>query len=205
MQPHDLGQNLRFRKADVVEETAAQKRVRQFLFVVRSDDDHRPVDRAHRLAGLVDVKLHPVEFLQKVVWKLDIGLVDLVDQQHHAGRGVERLPEFALLDIVAHLMHPRLAQLAVAQAADGVIFVKTLLCFGCGFYVPLNQGHIQGCRHLTRKLGLSGARLALHQERALQRDGSIDGNRKVIGGDIGRGGGKFHNRIKALRLCLATS
>jgi DnaK suppressor protein len=102
-------------------------------------------------------------------------------------------------------MHPRLAQLAVAQAADGVIFVKTLLRLGCGFYVPLNQRHIQRGRYLTRKLGLSGARLALYQERALQRDGSIDGHRKVISGDIGRGGRKFHNWIKALRLCLATS
>jgi hypothetical protein len=69
-------------KLDVVEEAAAQEGVRQFLLVVRGDDDDRPVGGLHRLAGLVDVELHPVEFLEEVVGKLDVGLVDLVDQQH---------------------------------------------------------------------------------------------------------------------------
>ena len=66
---------------DVVEEAAAQERVGQFLFVVRGDDDDRAFDGLHRFAGLVDVELHPIEFLQQVVRKLDVGLVDLVDQQ----------------------------------------------------------------------------------------------------------------------------
>ena len=35
-----------------------------------------------RLAGLVDIELHAVEFEQEIVGKLDVGLVDLVDQQH---------------------------------------------------------------------------------------------------------------------------
>ena len=38
--------------------------------------------RPDGLAGLVDVEFHAVEFEQKVVGKLDIGLVDLVDEQH---------------------------------------------------------------------------------------------------------------------------
>ena len=33
---------------------------------------------------LVDVELHAVELLQQVVGELDVGLVDLVDQQHGA-------------------------------------------------------------------------------------------------------------------------
>jgi hypothetical protein len=37
-----------------------------------------------RLAGLVDMELHPVELLQEVVRELDVGLVDLVDQQDRA-------------------------------------------------------------------------------------------------------------------------
>ena len=35
-----------------------------------------------RLAGLVDVELHAIELQQQVVRELDVGLVDLVDQQH---------------------------------------------------------------------------------------------------------------------------
>ena len=41
-----------------------------------------PDARLHQLARLVDVELHAVEFEQQVVRKLDVGLVDLVDQQH---------------------------------------------------------------------------------------------------------------------------
>jgi hypothetical protein len=75
-------------EADVVEEAAAQEGVRQLLLVVRGDDDDRPDLGGDRLAGLVDVELHPIEFLQQVVRELDVGLVDLVDQQDRAhGRG----------------------------------------------------------------------------------------------------------------------
>ena len=43
-------------------------------------------------SGLVDEELHAIEFLQQVVRELDVGLVDLVDQQHRALVGDERLP-----------------------------------------------------------------------------------------------------------------
>ncbi len=64
-----------------------------------------PLAGAHRLAGLVDVKLHPVEVLEKVVRKLDIRLVDLVDQKDHATLRLERLPELALADIGRDIVH----------------------------------------------------------------------------------------------------
>ena len=48
--------------------------------------------RPHRLAGLVDVELHAVEFEQEVVRELDIGLVDLVDQQHRPLARARRRP-----------------------------------------------------------------------------------------------------------------
>jgi hypothetical protein len=40
------------------------------------------------------VEFHAVEFLQQVVGELDVGLVDLVDQQHGAWGG-EGLPQLA--------------------------------------------------------------------------------------------------------------
>ena len=40
--------------------------------------------RLDGLVGLVDVEFHPIEFLQEVVRELDVGLVDLVDQQDWA-------------------------------------------------------------------------------------------------------------------------
>ena len=110
-----------------MEKATAQERVGQFLFVVGGDDHHGTMHSTHSLAGLVNVKLHPVEFLQQIVRKLDIGLVHFVNQQNHAGRGGERLPQLARLDIVAHIVDAGISQLAVAQPADGVIFIQALL------------------------------------------------------------------------------
>src|SRR5688572_26026978 len=94
---------------DVVEEAAAQKGVRQLLLVVRGDDDDRAPLRAHRLAGLVDVELHAVELEQEVVRELDVGLVDLVDEEHRPRLGGEGVPELAALDVVADVGDARVA------------------------------------------------------------------------------------------------
>src|SRR5690606_41785494 len=48
----DLLQRLHVRKADIVEEAAAQESVGQFLFVVGSDDDDRAMRGANCLARL---------------------------------------------------------------------------------------------------------------------------------------------------------
>ena len=69
------------------------------------------------------MELHPVEFLQQVVGELDVGLVDLVDQQHHLAGGGEGLPELAAPDVVGDVVDPRVAKLAVAQPADRVVFI----------------------------------------------------------------------------------
>src|SRR4029450_31162 len=69
------------READVVKEAAAEKRVGQLLFIVRGDHDDRALLGGNRLFQLVDEELHAVEFEQEIVRELDIGLVDLVDQQ----------------------------------------------------------------------------------------------------------------------------
>ena len=82
MDVDDLHHRLPVGKADVMEEAAAQERVRQFLLIVGRDDHDRPVDRLHRLVGFVDMELHPIELLEEVVGEFDVGLVDLVDQQH---------------------------------------------------------------------------------------------------------------------------
>ena len=171
-------------EADVVEEAAAQKGVRQFLLVVRGDDDHRADGGLDRLVGLVDEEFHAIELLQEVVRELDVGLVDLVDQQHGALGGLERLPELALLDVVAHVLHPLVAQLAVPQAGDGVVFVQTLMGLGGGLDVPGQQGGIEGLGHFIGQHGLAGAGLALDQQRPLQRDGGVHRHLQVAGRDV---------------------
>ena len=88
----DRGHGVGVGKADVVEEAAAQECVRQFLLVVGGDDHDRAAARLHGFAGLVDEELHAIELEQQVIGKFDVGLVDLVDQQHRALVGDEGVP-----------------------------------------------------------------------------------------------------------------
>ena len=154
--------------------------------------------RADRFPRLVDEEFHPVEFLQKVVRKLDVRLVDLINQKDHLAPGLERLPKLALADVIGDVMHPFVAKLAVAQAADGIVFVKPLLRLGGGFHMPFHDRQPQRARDLPRKLRLAGAGFALDQKRTFQRDGRVHRDCQVIGGDIGFGSAKFHGRDNTL-------
>jgi hypothetical protein len=125
----DPRHGLRVRELDVVEEAPAQERVGKLLLVVRRDHHDGALARLHQLAGLVDVELHAIDLEQEIVRKLDVRLVDLVDEKHRPGIRREGVPELAALDVVADVGHPRVAELRVAQARDRVIFVKPLLGF----------------------------------------------------------------------------
>ena len=102
-------------KADVVKKAAPQKGVGQFLLIVRGDHDNGPLLRDDRLLQFVDKELHAVEFEQEVVRELDVGLVDLVDQQDRRGVRDKGVPQFARLDVVRDVAHALVAKLAVAQ------------------------------------------------------------------------------------------
>jgi hypothetical protein len=117
----------------------------------------RALLRLYCLAGLGDVELHPVELEQQVVRELDVGLVDLVDQHDGAGLGRERLPEHAAADVVADVAHARVAELAVAQARDGVVLVEPGLGLGGRLDVPAVQRQAQRSRHLLGQHRLAGA------------------------------------------------
>ena len=130
MHVHDFFHRVGVRELDVVKKAAAQKRVWQFFFVVRGNEHQRPVFGFDQLARFVAVKLHAVDFAQQVVRKLDIGLVNLVDQQRHRRIGGEGLPQHALDDVVVNVLDLFLAQLRVAQPRDRVILVQALLRLG---------------------------------------------------------------------------
>ena len=140
--------------------------------------------RLDPLARLVDVELHAVELVQQVVREFDVGLVDLIDQQHRLHVALERLPHAALDDVVADVVHLRIAELRVAQAGHRVVFVQALLRLGRGLDVPAIQRPLQRVRHFFGELRLAGARLALDQQRPPQGHGRIDGHHQIIGGDV---------------------
>ena len=101
--------------------------------------------------------------------KLDVGLVDLVDQQHGLLVGGERLPQLAALDVVADVLEARIAELAVAQPRHGVVFVEALLRLGGRLDVPFDQVEPERGGDLAGEFGLAGAGLALDQQRAFER------------------------------------
>ena len=136
------------------------------------------------LARLINVKLHAVEFAQEVVRKLDIGLVDFVDQQNYRLVGSERLPQHALDDVVLNALDLLVAELRVTQARHRIVFIQTLLRLGGRFDMPLQQRHAERGGHFFGEHGLAGARLALDEQRALQGDGGIDRELQIAGGDV---------------------
>jgi hypothetical protein len=58
--------------------------------------------------------------------------------------------------------------------------------------VPFDQGRTDGLGDLIGENGLAGARLALDQQRTLQRDGCVHSHAQVVARDVGVGTGKFH-------------
>ena len=154
--------------------------------------DDRAPPRLHGLAGLVDEELHAIELEQQVVRELDVGLVDLVDQQHRPRVGDEGVPQLAALDVVADVLDALVAELAVAQPRHRVVFVEALQRLGGRLDVPFDQRRAQALGDLQRQHGLAGAGLALDQQRPLQRDGGVDRDLEVVGGDIGAGAFETH-------------
>ncbi len=76
----DLAQGVFVRKTDIVKKTSAQECVREFFFVIGRDDHDRTLFCNDGFACFIDKKLHLIEFLKKIVWKLYIGLVNFIDQ-----------------------------------------------------------------------------------------------------------------------------
>src|SRR5512132_2737719 len=187
MHVDDTAHGVAVGKADVVEEAAPQKRVRQLLLVVRGDDDDRPLPGDHRLFGFVDVKLHAVELEQQIVGELDISLVNLVDQQNRPDSAGEGFPETALDNVVANVVHARFAELRIAQPGDGVVLVESLLRLRRRLNVPFDQRRRQRPGDLVGENRLARAGLALDEKRTFERDRRIDREHQVFGRDVAVG------------------
>src|SRR5438309_1579570 len=92
------------REANVVEEAAAEKRVRQLLLIVGGNNDDWAVPGGDGALRLVDIEFHTIELKEQIVRELDICLVDLVDQEYRSLGRLERLPQFPGHDIVGDVV-----------------------------------------------------------------------------------------------------
>src|SRR5690242_11072705 len=175
MHVDDLRHRVPVGEPDVVEETAPQEGVRQFLLIVRRDDDQRTVERDDRPLRFINVELHAVELAEQIVGELDVGLVDFVNQYHGGRRTLERIPQHAALDVVRDVADAAVTELRIAQSRHGIVFVETLLRLGRRFDVPLEQGAIERAGHRFGEQRLAGAGLAFDEQRPLERQRRIDG------------------------------
>ena len=119
----DICHGLLVGKTDVVKKATAQERVRQILFIVSGDNDDRTVLRNDGLVGFVNVKLHPVEFAQKIIRKLDIRFVDLIDQQYRQPVLLESFPHGPFDDVICDIVDTFVTELRITQAGNRVILV----------------------------------------------------------------------------------
>jgi hypothetical protein len=99
---------------------------------------------------------------------------------------------FAALDVIADVLDPRVAQLAVAQPRHRIVFIKALQRLGGRFDVPFDQRRAQRLGDFQRQDGFAGPRFPLYQEGALERDCGVNRNFQIIGGDVAAGAFKTH-------------
>jgi hypothetical protein len=121
-----------------VEDAAPQEGVGQLLLVVAGDDHQRPLF-GHDVGGRSrsTVKRICVELEQEIVGELEVGLVDLVDQQHDGASAARNAwPQRPELDVLADVAHVAVAEAAVVQALHRVVDVQPVLGLGGRLDVP---------------------------------------------------------------------
>ena len=136
------------------------------------------------LAGLGDVELHAVQLPEEVVGELQVGLVDLVDEQDHLLLAGEGLAQLAQLHVLLDIVHALAAELAVIQALHHVVDIEAVLGLGGGLDVPDGQGLAHGGGDGLGQHGLAGAGLTLDEQGLLERDGDIGGLEQLFAGDV---------------------
>jgi hypothetical protein len=165
----------------------------EFARAVRGEHDERAPPRGDR-AELRDRDREVGQELEQERLELVVGAVDLVDQQHRrVGRiRLERLQQRSpqqelaaeeLARLGARLGRTDRQQLAlVVPVVDRVVQVDALVA------LQADQPRAGGRRQRTRHLGLADARLALEQQRLLERRREEDRGAEGLVGEIALAG-----------------
>ena len=146
-----------------------------------------------RLTRLVNKKLHPVQLDQQVIRELDVGLIDLINEEHDLLVRIESLPQLATLNVVGNVVNTLASQLRVSKSRDRVILIETLLRLGGRLNVPLYKSHPQTRCDFLGQHGFARSGLALNQQWPLQCDRGVNRHSEVVGGYIIVSARKFHS------------
>src|SRR3954447_6138074 len=191
VQAHDLELALHVRVVEPEIETAALQRLRELTRVVRGQEHEWMGPRLHHAQlGYRDLEVR--QDLEQHRLELLVGLVDLVDQQHHrviGGYGGEErageeelLAEDVLLDLlptgVGRLGLDPQQLLAVVPLVEGLGLVETLVA------LEADQAPLGGARHGLGELGLAHSGRALHQHGLAQLAGEEGDERGGLVGEV---------------------
>ena len=185
-----------------MEDAPAEEGVGELLFRVGGDDDDGPLPGGDGLLGLGDVELHLVQLPQQVVGELQVGLVDLVDEEDHLLVGGEGLSQLAQLDVLLDVVHPFAAELAVVEPLDGVVDVQAVLGLGGGLDVPDDELLVQSVADGLGQLGLAGAGLPFDEQGLFQGDGDVDDPQQVGGDHVIAAAFEFFHSVWFLSLSV---
>ena len=184
MHIHDVGHRVFIRESNVVKETAAQKSVRQFFFVVGGNQNNRPMTRLNGFVRFVNIELHAVQFTEQIVGKLDISFINLVDQQNGLFITVKAFPQGPLNNVIRDVLNLLITQLRVTQSRYRIVLIQTLLCLTGGLDMPFKKRLAQGMSHLFGQTGFTGTRLTLNQQWSFQSCSGIHRHFQIIGCDV---------------------
>jgi len=147
-----------------------------FTFNPAAKEAHRTALALTSSVDFDDIELHLVQDIEHVILEVGIGLVDLVDQQHHPLVGHEGLADLAHADVFRDVadLAGRIAETAVVQTGQGIVLVEGIDQLHARLDVQHQQRHPQALGDGVGQHGLAGARLSLEQERHLQCHGDVD-------------------------------
>src|SRR5690606_14474013 len=98
---------------------------------------------------------------KQVIRKLDVRLINFINEQNWALICSKGLPQFTRLNVVGNVVYFVATKLAVTQARHGVILVQALLGFGGGLNLPADQRYAQTGGEFVRQSGFTSTGLTL--------------------------------------------
>jgi len=130
------------------------------------------------------MELHAIEFPEEVVGELEVGFVDLVDEEDDALRARERLAQLAEFDVAFDVADVALTELAVVEALDGVVHIQPVLRLGRRLDAPGDEPQAEALGDALREHRLARAGLPLDEEGATELDGDVHGLHELGRGDV---------------------
>ena len=112
--------------------------------------------------------------MEKVIRKLKVSFVNLVDQEHHALVRLECLAQRAHVDVLADIPNVMVAKSAVVQPLHRVVVVEAFLRACCALHVPGDQLRTLTLCHGFSEQRFTRAGLSAHQQRLLQDQRTVD-------------------------------